>query len=157
MNINIHFFNSVRRIALSSYILLSLLAGIYESRAADPANGTVIERGPHHRVIKLQVPEEQPGLPPNSYTELCTGMHYWEDGQWKESSEEIEEYALGFVASKGQHKLVLSKNLKEKGSVDLLTPGEQRLRSTPMGLAYYEVSSGKSVLIAELKESEGER
>ena len=157
MNITTNFLNRVLRITCSSQVFLTLLAGMCISKAADPAHGTVIERGPHHRVIKLQVPEEVPGMPPHSYIELCTGMHYWEDGQWKESSEEIEEYALGFVARKGQHKLVLSKNLKEKGSVDLLTPGEQRLRSTPMGLAYYEVPTGKSVLIAELKESKGEK
>ena len=39
------------------------------------------------------------------------------------------------------------------GSIDMLMPDNKRLRSKPLGIAFYDASSGKSLLIAELKDS----
>ena len=91
----------------------------------------------------------------NSFTELQTGLHYW-DGQWVESSEVIEPFPQGAVARKGQFQMVFSPRLNVPGAIDLLTSAGDRLRSTPVGLAYLDAATGKAVLIAVIKDSLGE-
>jgi hypothetical protein len=95
-------------------------------------------------------------LATNAYTELGTGMHYW-DGQWREADETITQYPNGFAALKCQHKLLLTKDINTAAAIDVLMPdGTTRLQATPLGLAYLDRSTGKSVLLAELTNSVGE-
>ena len=60
-----------------------------DGRTAD--GYSVTERGPHHRIWERREVEATPmGTQVErrlSYTELETGMHYWEDNQWKEARE----------------------------------------------------------------------
>ncbi len=91
----------------------------------------------------------------NSYTELETGMHYFEDGQWKESSTEIEITKEGAIASKTPHKVAFDGNINVAGAVELITPDGKHLKSHVLGLAYLDTASGKSVLIAELQDADG--
>jgi hypothetical protein len=91
----------------------------------------------------------------HSYTELSTGMHYLEKGQWLESREEIEIATDGAVARQGPHKVTFAFNINSPVSVEVLTPDNQRLKIRPLGLAYYDFHTGTNVLIAELKDSDG--
>ena len=128
------------------------------SRTVSPP--TVVELGPHHRVwhyITEEVYESGEVVTvPHSYTELTTGMHYLEAGAWRESSATFEIFDKGAVARKMQHQLILAPNPNTADAVDLLTPDSQRLVSHVLGLSYYDAASGKSVMIAELKDSQGE-
>jgi hypothetical protein len=121
---------------------------------------TVTERGPHHRVWSCVTwHTNAPGAgeaQTNSYTELATGLHFFQDGQWVESREEIAVVAEGAVARAGQHKVNFAANLATAGAVDLELPDGQRLRSHVPGLSYFDASSGKSVVIAEVRETAGE-
>lgn len=89
------------------------------------------------------------------YTELETGMHYWEDGQWKETREEIEIVADHAVASRGGHKVIFSPNITDPEVIFLETPDGKQFRSRVVGLSYYDAASGKGVLIAEPRSTEG--
>jgi hypothetical protein len=119
----------------------------------------VIERGPHYRVwetIREVQAFNRTIQQKSSYTELATGMHYLKDGQWVESKAEFELLpdGSGAVARQGQHQVSLQANINSFGCVELTTPDGQTLRSHVLGLAYTDLT-GKSVLIAEIKDSVG--
>jgi hypothetical protein len=143
--------------------IIALFAGGIIALGQDVAQTSepyVTERGPHHRVwetyTKVLDENQESNIITNSYTELETGMHYWDNGQWVESSEVIEPFEKGAIARKGQHQVVFSPQFNVAGVIDLLTADGQRVRGTPVGLAYHDDATGKSVLFATLKDSSGE-
>ncbi len=121
----------------------------------------VIERGPHHRVWQQTALETnfagQVITRTRSYTELTTGLHFLENGEWKESKAEIEILPnnAGAIAAKGQHKVIFPPEIKS-GLIELQTPDGQWLRSRVWGLAYFDTSTSECVLLAEVKESDGQ-
>ncbi|MCL5098227.1 MAG: hypothetical protein M1608_12010 [Candidatus Omnitrophica bacterium] len=121
---------------------------------------SILQRHPHDRVwqaIKSGTDAEgNPMVWTNMFTELCTGVCRFESNRWVDASEQIETFPEAFVARQGQHQAVFSTNLNIVGAIDLLAPDGQRLRSTPVALRYFDRASGKSVLIATLKDSQGE-
>ena len=129
-----------------------------KARASEPV---VVERGPHHRVWERKTVEVLPNgrsiTNRSSYTELATGMHYLKDGQWLESKEEIEIFQGAAVARQGQHSVIFAAQLNSPGAIDLLAPGGQRFRSHVLGLYYTDYASGRSIALAEIKDSTGER
>ncbi|MDB6020106.1 MAG: hypothetical protein JWR19_4595 [Pedosphaera sp.] len=108
------------------------------------------------RVTAQTSPDGNVTYQTNSYTELATGMHYRKDGQWVESSEEIQIAPDGAVATHGQHQVAFAANINTAGAIDLTTPDGKHLRSHILGLSYFDPTTGKNVLIAELKDSIGE-
>lgn len=122
--------------------------------------GPELERGPHHQV--LQTITEYSDLTgrlvaqTNAITVLATGLSYFQDGQWRETVEEIELFDQGAVARQGSHRVLWSPNATSDEGVDVLTADGQRFRSQVLGLSYYDAASGASVLIAELKASQAE-
>jgi hypothetical protein len=91
-----------------------------------------------------------------SYVELASGLHYWKDGEWVESKEEIELFQGGAVARNGQHQVIFAPNINSAGAIDLLTADGKRLRSHVLGLAYTDAATGQAVMIAEIKDSIGQ-
>jgi hypothetical protein len=122
---------------------------------------SIIERGPHHRIwerTEYEMVSDDELIPHrHRYTELATGMHYREGDQWLESQEKIEILPnnAGAVAAKGQHKAIFPPEIKA-GIIELQTPEGQWLRSRAWGLAYFDAATSESVLLAEVKESEGQ-
>lgn len=144
-------------IAIGLFAILSLQAQTTLAQADGvPA---VVERGPHHRVWQSVTSELGPTgetiWHTNSYTELQSGLCYQEKGQWVDASEEIELHPEGAVAQHTQHKVIFAPNLNTVGAIDLLTPDGKRMRSSPVGLAYYDAASGQSVWIGGLKDCQG--
>ena len=93
----------------------------------------------------------------HKYTELATGMYYTNSsGQWVESKEEIETFARGAIARQGPYQVIFANNLNTAGAIDVQTPDGKRLRSNILGLAYNDDSTGQSVLIAQIQNSQGE-
>jgi hypothetical protein len=148
------------RSSLLFVLLLVRPATVQLQAQVDLPAPVVAERGPHHRVMQRTLVETLPhGRTRNkvsSYTELATGMHYWQDGQWAESREEIELFQDGAIARHAQHQVIFSPNLNTEGAIDLLAPDGKRFRSHVLGLAYTDSATGNSQLIAEVKDSIGE-
>ena len=121
---------------------------------------TVIERGANHRVWeKTSYEPGQNGVATprkHRYTELATGMHYLKNGQWVEAKEVIEPYPTGAIARQGQYQVIFANNLKTAAAIDQQTPEGKRIRSNILGLEYYDTSTGKSALIAEVQDSQGQ-
>ena len=147
-------------------VLLPLATGIQSNamaapRAAQIPEPTVVERGPNHRVWQRVLPIVLPNGQPSSriarYTELAVGLHYLKDGQWLETQEEFELFPDGAIARQGPHVLVLANNINTAGAVDLLSPDGKRFRSHILGLTYTDLTTGRSVMIAAIKDSIGEQ
>ncbi len=120
----------------------------------------VVERGPHHRVWERTITEKlrngKTVERKSSFTELANGLHHLKDGQWVESREEIEVFPGGAIARSTAHQVIWSQNINTAGAIDLLTPDGKRFRSHIIGLAYIDAATGKSEMIAEIKDSIGE-
>src|SRR6478736_1150759 len=121
----------------------------------------ISERGAHHKVWERT--EYELGLNgkkvprQHSYIEVATGMHFKNaQGEWQESKEAIEVLPndAGAVANQGQHKVLFPTEITS-GLIEINTPDNQWLRSRVWGLAYFDAGSGESVLLAEVKESDG--
>jgi hypothetical protein len=139
-------------------IILFSIAACDVLAAADLS--AIVERGPHHRVWERvwqeRTEEGQIVERASKVMELATGMHYWGDGTWQDSKEEIEIGAQGAVARLGQHQVTFAPNLNAAGAIDLVSPDGKRFRSHVLGVAFTDAASGQSVLIAEIKDSVGE-
>ncbi|MBI4657883.1 MAG: chitobiase/beta-hexosaminidase C-terminal domain-containing protein [Verrucomicrobia bacterium] len=117
------------------------------------------EKGPHHRHWDLEREvingTGQKVKERVRYTELQTGLHYFADGEWKQSQEVIELEGGGAVARQGLHKVTFSPNINTLGAIKLTTPDGKRLESHVLALRYYDPQSGKSALISAVKDSIG--
>jgi hypothetical protein len=83
-------------------------------------------------------------------------MHYLENGEWKETKEEIEATPGGAVARHGPHKVIFANNLNTAGAIDLQMANGKELRSSILGLNYYDASTGSNVWIALVKDCQGQ-
>jgi hypothetical protein len=123
----------------------------------------IVEVGPHHRVwqtVKI-APDERGEMvqSESSYTEIATGLNWWnlKTETWEETVEAFEILPQGYaVARRGPHKVIIAGNINEGGAVDIELPDGRRMLSNPMGLSYFDASTGRSVLLAEVKDCVGE-
>jgi hypothetical protein len=119
---------------------------------------SITERGPHHRVwerTEYEIGpngEKRPHV--HRYTELTTGLHYKNaQGEWVESSEQIEILPQGnAAATQGQHQVYFPSDIYN-GAIEVVTPDGKHLRSRPLGVSYDDGSN--TVFIATLKHSQG--
>src|SRR6266849_615425 len=65
----------------------------------------IVERGPDYRVVRTGAG--------GTYTELATGLHYFKDGQWQETQEQIQVAPDGSTAYavQGPHQVTFSANI----------------------------------------------
>ena len=72
------------------------------AQASAPGEWTIIERGPHHQVHErielLDLGGGRVERIPHRHVELASGMHYWDNGQWKESKAQFTVLPSGYPA-----------------------------------------------------------
>ena len=140
--------------------LLAISAAHAAGSNASGYSQTVIGRGPHHRALReVVVSTNDLGTvttTTNTYTELQTGLHYIQNGQWTETSEVIDVIEGGAEVNTGPHHVEFSANINSATGVKLITPDGKILESHILGLSFYDPTTGASVLIAELKDCIGE-
>jgi len=117
----------------------------------------VVSKGANQQVWQRTTYEMKPDgkqIPHiHQYTELATGLHYWNNGQWVDSKEEINILPNSTAAAiHGQHQAYFSGNIYQ-GVIELVTPDGKHLQSRPLGLSYDDGTN--TVLIAELTNSVG--
>ena len=121
----------------------------------------VVERGPDHRVWETYRAETNSEnkivVYTNSYKEIASGLHYKENakGEWKETVEQFDLKPGKAVAKKGRHAVSIGNNIHAAGSVEITMPDGRVLRTHPLALSYVDTASGKSTIIAEVKDSQG--
>lgn len=108
------------------------------------------------RVTQLTNRQGQAFTVTNRVHILSPGLNYRDDtGQLRPSRAEFLATDQGFAALEMGHKVRLARNLNGAGSVSITTPDGQLLRGHPLCLAYSD-DTGKRVVIAELKDCQGE-
>jgi hypothetical protein len=141
-----------------SWVIIALVGISVTAIPAQEAPYQVTERGANHRVWQRTIYETGPDGRPmphvHQYTELATGLHYLNHGQWIESKEQIDLLPDGTAAAtQGQHQVWFPADIYS-GVIKLVTPEGRELTSRPLGLSYDDGSN--AVLIAELTHSVGQ-
>ena len=77
------------------------------------------------------------------------------NGQYVDSVEEIDAVPGGAQAIQGRHKVSWAANANTPGAVNLTTPDNKQMLSTIFGLAYYDSSSGSTVMLGQLQDCAG--
>jgi hypothetical protein len=111
-----------------------------ENDKSVPLSGIrVIEKGAHHRVEQwVERVIDDGGRTndiPHTYTVLAAGMHYLENGEWRETVPEFIRIHGGFVAVRGPHKVAVSDNIQVAGAVTVQSSDGVTWKSTPAALA----------------------
>lgn len=113
--------------------------------------------GPHHRIhLTRQHAADRNGKLKETearYLEVQTGLLYFEQGGWWKSKEEIELREHHAVAYRAPHKVTFQANINRFAVVHFVSPEGKEMGSHVLGLSYYDAASGRSALIAELKDS----
>jgi hypothetical protein len=91
------------------------------------------------------------------YTELDPGSNYWDEGQWKKSQALIElDDKIGAKAIQAQQKVFFKPTINQRGAVEIYTPEGIILKSSVLGLSYFDSFSGQMVTLATTHRSVGE-
>lgn len=121
----------------------------------------VVERGPHHQVLKRITswvgPNGTTYYRTNRFTELANGLCYLPEGpnaQWELTREEFQAFENGFVANQAPMRVILSANVNAPNAIDAITSDGQRFEISPFILAMRD-GTGQSVLIAQIQDSGG--
>jgi hypothetical protein len=134
-------------------------AGAAAVNVPAPTPFRIVEQGLNHRIWQRetyeQLPNGQVATHVHKVTEIAAGMYHVQNEQLVESKEEIVPYASGAIAQEGQYQVIFGNNLNSAGAIDLQTPDGKRLTSNILGLGYYDSSTGQSVLLASIQDSQG--
>jgi hypothetical protein len=137
----------------------SIMIGLGMSLQGEPVQYFEAERGPHHKTWKkislCPGPAGREYWVTNTFVELATGLHFWNNHRWMPSRPEMEILQDTAVARQGQHQAILAANLNSPGALDLQAPDGKRLRSHVLGLAYSDAASGRRVWIATVQDCQG--
>lgn len=150
----------ILRTFLASLGVLSCLALSQTSHgeAKSRHDFEVIERGPHHKVVRstrtVAGKDGTASLATNQFTVLGNGLNREEGGKWVEAAPFLVE----------TNDAILGLGAAHKATFPLLITGEpvhvrgrrgDSFKARVIGLAYHDPASGTNVLIAGLKESRG--
>ena len=133
-----------------------------EPKAVVVSPCAITQRGPNSRIwqqVKASTDAVgQTNYFTNSYTELGTGICFWNSNssQWVDSSDQIQLADNGAAAAKTQHQVTFAANINTARAIDLVTPEGKRLTSQIMGLAYTDADTGQNILFAETQDSVGQ-
>jgi len=138
----------------TSIIIVALLASGLAAIGAGQYQ--VVQRGANYNVLQKTTVENGTNRV-HQIVQLATGLNYTNSyGQWVASKEEIETFPRGAIARQGRYQVIFANNLNSAGAIDQQMPDGKRLRSNIIGLAYDDRSTGQSVLIAQVQDSQGE-
>jgi Big-like domain-containing protein/fibronectin type III domain protein len=133
-----------------------LAAGLVSHHGADVAAPVVIERGPHHRVVRSsEMTGAGDGVAQRraDIVELESGMHRWDGQTWVEVSPTLR-IANGKAVADLFYSVEFAANLATRGAISISLPDGNRLTMHVLGLAY--VDGQNSIMIAEVKDCAAE-
>jgi hypothetical protein len=134
--------------------VISLLVAFQYAKADSTTR--LEQPGPHSQRILTQESDAKGRSQTKTVVQIETGLNYLdESGEWVPSEAVIENYPEGARAFKGQHKASFAGNLNIQGAIRLTLPDGRRLVSHVLGLAYFDNSTGESVLFAPIQDCEG--
>jgi len=88
-----------------------------------------------------------------AYVEMASGLHYWRNGRWNLSQEQINLLPQGgAAATNGQHQVYFPGDIYE-GAIQVVTADGTVLNSRPLGISYDD--GNNTVFLAVLTNSTG--
>ncbi len=126
--------------------------------ALSPAASSVTERGRHFKVIEsVRQATNQLGqtvLKTNRFTALGNSMNFKdENGNWVESHPAVHAFSGGVACEGAGYRVILNTNLNTDGAVDFMSSQQQRIVSHPLAIYYFDPDSGRSALLAQIKDT----
>jgi hypothetical protein len=122
--------------------------------AADPNLG-VAARDQHSAVLRRILPLTnelgQVRYRTNDFVLLENNLHYFEDGQWKQSEDTIESFPGGAVARRGPDQAIFSHDLNAEAVFDIQSADGTRLRGGLRAVQLTDLASGRSVTLGTVK------
>lgn len=150
------------RFPWSGGLFLALLC-LFPARGAEPVGSwlSVVPTGPHSSLIQRAVPLRGAAgeVATISWVRLEDGLNYWDEERsaWIESREEIRLMRPRPLALHGQQRASFSANANDpEGAVIIELGPDIVLRSSVLALKYYDVASGREVVLAVVKDAAGE-
>jgi hypothetical protein len=130
---------------------------------AELTPGAVLERGPHHNVLRTSrlelAGEGQVAERPARIVQLEDSANYWDEAQaqWAPAVAEIEIVRGIGVARRGQQQALFAPNANDpEGAVTITTRDGATLRSSVLALAFFDAASGRDVILASVQDALGE-
>ncbi len=142
----------MKSLSVALVVVVAALAGVtghaLEPTSANlPVFASVVERGANYRVMQTT----------GQYTVLGNGMNRKDDsGNWVECQPVVQSYPGGIICTGATYRLILATNLNTAGAVDFETSDHKRIVSNPLGIGFYDPESGRSVLLAQIKDCQAE-
>lgn len=153
------------RVASPKLVFLLILCAIINTDpvivGAEPVNSTIIQRTTCSRVwMNITVRTNTSGIVvslTNRYTELGDGLcRFDKNGVLVDCSDEITPTDDGAAVTNTLHKAYWKANINTAGgALTFLTPSNQVLKSTIVGVCFYDTTADTNLLIAGLKDSQG--
>jgi hypothetical protein len=132
------------------------------------------EVGANHRVwLRPEQEPSQAASPPNpqespnsiqwkrgpagKICEIASGLNYWDGEKWapSEASFQLSPSGEEFVAARVQHRVRLAANINTPRALSVRSPDGVPLETTPVALVLYDTASGRSGLLANVRDSFG--
>jgi hypothetical protein len=120
---------------------------------------SVADSGPFYNVLQRTVSvtniatgEVSPQV--QSYTELGDGLNYMSNGQWVAAQDLIEVTPTGAQATHGQMTATFDSDITSVAAISLATATET-FQSHPIGLFYFDSSSGRLAQLGSVQSSVG--
>ena len=137
-------------------IILTLLAAT-TALWAQETKPRVVDRGPDSRTWQWETTVKRPDgkieTETHGYVEVGTGVCRWSGKEWIDASEVIEIFEGGAIGRSAQLQVTFAPTYL--GGIDTLAPDGNRVQSRILGLAFYDLATQKSVMIAEAKDCVG--
>lgn len=143
----------------SSSIARGLMRRAQEQRLQDFQTSEIIDENSRFvRSVSLtSLSDTLPVRLTNSFIEVAAGMHVKNpDGTWTKADPQIKGTRYGAEAVGARHKVFFSANLNADRAIRLTLPDGAELSSRVAGLSYSDPTTGRSVLLAVVKDSVGQ-
>jgi hypothetical protein len=145
------------KIRFTFLVVLSFAATSVQSQTAQRASQTmskrILSRDASREVVESVRLSTDGTAKTNHYTRIGNGINYQdENGNWIPSKPVVQNFSSGIVCTGASYQVIFATNLNTAGAVDLFTSDKKEIVSNPIGIAFYDPDSGKSVLLAQIKD-----
>ena len=132
-------------------------ASIVASVSAQQIEPQIVERtidsATYRRVVLLTNGTGDVTTKTNQLTVLDHGLHYLQDGEFKESQDLVESFPGGAIARYGAYQTIFSPELNVPAAFDIHGPDGKRIQGGVRAIYLTDVASGQSVVLGTVKQS----
>ena len=140
-----------------SFYLSIALASLVPSASAQQIEPQLVERtidsATYQRVVLLTNGAGAVTTKTNQLTVLDHGLHYFQDGEFRESQDLVERFPDGAIARYGAYQTIFSPELNVPAVFDIRGPDAKRIAGGVRAIFLTDVARGQSVALGTVKQS----